>query len=1098
MSGSKRSALVNFISATILAGLIFSACCFAQQAGTAGIFGTVVDSQGGAIPGAKVTLTHIERNQVRETVANQMGQYTFPLIPVGNYTIAVQHEGFKQFEQTGILLQVNDNTKIDVVLQVGDVSTRIEVEAAGATVETSNATIKNVVDGKRVLELPLNGRNVLQLGLLVPGAVSVKGSLSGDAKTPANNQVISINGSRQNTTRFTLDGGDNQDNLTNVNAPYPFPDAVEEFSVQTSNMTADVGKSSAAAVNVVTKSGTNEFHGGGFWFLRNYDVNASSYFLHQSDNLKRNQAGFTFGGPIVKDKLFFFGGIQRTWIRRSPAEAKALTMPAAHRTGDFSDLLSRKTPVALTDPASGQPFANNIIPISQLSPAAQNLIKLSPVPGPNGYTYWRNVTTNDPREYILRVDWRLSAKHSLLGRYLQDTDSSVISFDPNNIHSVALSQSSFSKNATLGYTFVATPSLIADSHLTMSRTSGTRGYPFPYTIADFGVAVRPTSNQISVSFGGTSGTKTPSTPNPPAVFARTNFELTHSWRWIKGRHNMVIGGDVMLSRYNEFNAYHGSGVFAFNGRYTNYDEADYMMGLMSSFDQSNGENEARRYHYQGFYFNDAMRISRRLTLNYGLRWEPYTPITDVRDRSVQFRLAGYQANLSSERYVNAPRGLFYPGDRVSGYTIPKSGVEAGKKQFAPRIGLAWDVRGDGKTSLRAGYGIFYDVPMMYSLNNMNMQTPFSFTVAFQDGLFDDPYRGRQNLNLFPFSGDFDRNSIFQVPTSAVVYQPTQKLPYTQNWNVTLERAIATWTFTASYVGAKASQLISDIQMNAPIYNYNLNTTNPTKNFNLNRADVNGRRPMQEFSSMSGLFSGLNSIYNGVQTSVRKRFSKSFSVQSSYTFSKAIDYISSNNEMSGSGRIWNPWNWRMQRGLSNFDQTHLWASSFVWALPKPGSALQSPLLGVFTDDWQLSGIISAHSGWPLSFNSTNDAMAGAGTPLAVVSGNLFLPSDRPRGQLISQYFNTSAVEQALPGTWGSAGRGILRGPGGSGTDVAMSKTFPLKFIREAMSTTFRAEFFSLLNHPQLSSPETKLGKATFGQVTDVFGTRVLQFSLKVAF
>ena len=1095
MRGSNHSLAVALVLISLLAGSVLSTSAFAQQSGTAGIYGSIVDAQGGAIPGAKVTLTHIERNQNREVTTNEAGQYTFPLIPIGDYRIGVQHPGFKAFVQTGILLQVNDNAKIDVTLEVGDVNTRVQVEAIGMTVETSSATIKNVVDGKRVLELPLNGRNVLQLGLLVPGAVSAGGSVTGGAKSPADNQQFSINGSRQNTTKFTLDGGDNQDNLTNVNSPYPFPDAVEEFSVQTSNMSAEVGKSSGAAINVVTKSGTNDFHGGGFWFLRNYSVNAGSYFLHQSDDLKRNQAGFTFGGPIIKDKLFFFGGIQRTWYRRTPTESKALTMPAAHRTGNFADLLSRSKPVTLLDPVTGQPFAGNLIPSSRFSPAAQNLLKVSPIPGSDGYSFWRSVTTEDPREYILRVDWRPSAKHNLLGRYLQNTDPALVAFDPANIHSVAQSQWSYSKNATLGYTLIVSPTLIADTHLTMSRTTGTRGYDFP-TIASFGVKVNPTSSQIAVGFNGTSGTSAPSTPNPPAVFARTNFELTHSWRWIKGKHSIVAGADIMFSRYNEYNTFHGSGVYSFNGRYTNYDEADYILGLMNSFDQSNGENESRRYHYQGFYFNDAMRISRRVTLNYGIRWEPYTPLTDLQDRQVQFRIDDYRKGLKSQRYVNAPRGLFFPGDTVSGSTISKYGVEAAKKQFAPRIGLAWDLKGDGKMSVRAGYGIFYDVPMMYALNNMNVQTPFSFTVAFPDGLFDDPFRGRQNLNLFPFSGDFDKNTPFQLPTSAVVYQPTLKLPYTQNWNLSVERSVADWNFQVSYVGSKASQLTGDIQLNAPVYNYSLDP-DPTKNLALNRSSVNQRRPFQEFSGVSGIFNGPTSFYNGLQTSARKRFSKGFSLQASYTFSKALDYRSTNNEAS-TGTFWNPYNWRMQHGPSDYDRAHLFVSSFVWNLPKLGKALKSPYLGIITDDWQFSGIHSRNTGGPLSFTSTNDAMAGAGTPLAVISGNLYLPNDRPRGQRIAQYFNTATVQQALPGTWGSAGRGILRGPGGSGTDVSMSKMFPLKFIRESMSTTFRAEFFSLFNHPQLGSPEVRLGRATFGQIASVGGTRVLQFSLKVGF
>jgi hypothetical protein len=1101
LSANSMSLKSVYVAAAILmaiiAGMAFCpAAAWAQQAGTAGIYGTVLDPQGATIPGAQVTLTHVERNQTRTTGTNSEGNYVFPLLAPGNYQVRVEHPGFKTFQQTGIVLEVNDNRKIEVAMQIGDISTHVQVEAAAATVETSSATIKNVVEGRRITELPLNGRNVLELGLLVPGAVSTGSAVTGGAKSPADNQQFSINGSRQDTTKFTLDGGDNQDNLTNVNAPYPFPDAVEEISVQTSNMTADVGKSSSGAINVVTKGGTNEFHGSGFWFVRNYDMNAGSFFLHQSDNLKRNQAGFTFGGPIIKDKLFFFGGIQRSWYRWNSTEAKTLTMPAAHRTGDFSDLLRLSKPITLLDPTNSQPFTGNIIPTSRFSPAAAALLKLSPVGGADGWTRWTNQQTEDPREYIMRGDWRPNNKHNVIARYLQNTDPFFVTFDPTNIHSVNQNQSSYSKNATLGYTLILSPSLIVDSHVTMSRTVGTRGYDFPYTMKSFGVNVYPTSNQISVGWSGTAGTSAPSTPNPPATFARTNIEYTHAWRWIKGRHNMVAGLDVMFSRYNEYNTFHGSGVYSFNGRYSGYEEADYLLGLMSAFDQSNGENESRRYHYQGFYVNDAMRISRRLTLNYGLRWEPYTPITDVLDRQVQFRLDAYQQKVKSQRYLNAPRGLLYPGDTVSGYTIPKSGVEAAKKQFAPRIGLAWDVNGDGRTSVRIGYGIFFDAPMLYALNNMNLQTPFSFTVAFQDGYFDDPYRGRQNLNLFPASGDFDKNTPFQIPTSAVVYRPVIKMPNVQNGNVSLERSLGSWTFQGSYVVAKATHLVGDIQINAPTYNYNLDP-DPAKNLSLNRANVNIRRPLQEFSGMTAVMTELNSFYNGLQTAARKRFSRGFSVQTSYTFSKNIDYRSTNKEAS-TGGVQNPYNWRMMRGPSDYDRTHVFVGSFVWNVPRLAKAINQPVLGWITDNWQLSGIQTFYSGAPTSFNATNDAMASAGTAQAVIVGDLYLSPDRSRNDQMAKYFNTAAVAQAAPGTWGAAGRGILRLPGGSGSDASLSKTFPMSAVRESMSATFRAEAFKVFNHPQLAGPNTSLGNANFGKITTVGGTRVLQLGLKIAF
>jgi len=1068
--------------------LALAAGAAAQQLGTAGLFGTVYDAQGGVIGGAEVTLTHLERNQDRKATTNDQGQFAFPLIPVGSYRLQVRAKGFKLSEQTGIVLQVNDNRKADVTLEVGDVATRIVVEAAAAAVETSSATVKTVVDGKRVLELPLNGRNVLQLGLLVPGAVNAGGGIQGGSKTPADNQKFSINGSRQNNVRFTLDGGDNQDNLTNVNAPYPFPDAVEEFSVQTVNPGAEVGKSSAGAVNVVTKGGTNEFHGSGFWFVRNSALNASSYFLHQSDNLKRNQSGFTAGGPVRRNTLFFFGGIQRTWIRTVPTESKTLTMPAAHRKGDFSDLLAGSRPVTLKDPSGGQPFPGNLIPGSLLSAAAQNLLKLSPAPGPDGYAYWRYRADDDLKEYVLRLDWRPSARHNLLGRYLQNTYENTRPFDPNNLHTVANTERSYSKNATLGYTLVWSPSVIADTHFTVSRTLGKRWNEFPYTIASFGVKVNPSSNQIAVSINGTSGLSL-STVNPPARFARTNLEGTHSWRWITGRHSFVAGMDLMFSRYNEYNFYLGAGSYAFNGRWSGFDQADYVLGLLSSFQQSNGEIEFRRHHYQGFYSADTFRAGRRLTFTYGLRWEPYTPLTDLNDRVVQFRPEQYAQGVRSKRYLNAPPGLLYPGDAAAGKRIPKGGVEADKRQFAPRVGLAYDLSGDGRMSLRAGYGLFYDSPMMYLLNNMNVQAPFSFTVAFTDGLFDDPYRGRAALNVFPFAGDFDPNSPFQLPFQAVAYEARWHQPYTQNWNFTLERSLATWLFQASYVGAKATHLTGNYDVNAPIYDY-------ARSLRDNQTTINQRRPRRDFQKITVLCTALNSTYHGLQLSVNKRFSRGFSVQSAYTFSRAIDQYSSNKEVT-TQNLPNPFDFGFARGLSDFDTTHRWVNSYVWSLPRPGRALGLRWLGLVADDWQFSGIVSFTTGSPFTISATNDAMAGAGSPRADLIGDLRLPSGRSRGERISRYFNTAAVANPAGGAWGTLGRNVLRNPSGSGTDVAVTRSFPLKF-RESAAVIFRSEFFSLFNHPQLGGPDARIGRTTFGQITSVGGQRVLQFSLKVTY
>src|SRR5437867_5839385 len=358
----------------------------AQQRASAGIYGSVVDSQGALIPAAKVTLLHVSTNQVRTTVADQTGEFRFPLLSVGEYRITVEQPGFKRYEQTGLLLQVNDNVKVDVRLEVGELSTAMTVEASGTTVETANATIKEVVDSRRVADLPLNGRNLADLTLLVAG-VQPSDSPSGDAGLDAYSapgvKALSVNGSRQNNLKYTLDGGDNSDNLFNTNLAFPFPDAVQEFSMVTSNAGMEVGRSSSGSVNIVTKSGTNQIHGDAFWYVRNTKFNANGFFSRFPDGLKRNQTGATLGGPIIKNKLFLFGAYQRTWIRTISGGGQARTMPAAFRSGDFSSLLPG---TVIKDPTTGQPFNNNMIPPARFLPAAQALLKFSPLPGPDGFT----------------------------------------------------------------------------------------------------------------------------------------------------------------------------------------------------------------------------------------------------------------------------------------------------------------------------------------------------------------------------------------------------------------------------------------------------------------------------------------------------------------------------------------------------------------------------------------------------------------------------------------------------------------------------------------------------------------------------------------
>ena len=1094
-----RFATLN--STRLFLAVLISGIIWGQQRNTAGLYGRVTDQQEAAVPGAELTLTQVGTGIARTAQSNDLGDFEFATIPVGEYKLTVHKQGFSTVEQTGIVLEVNDNRRVDVALRVGEVSTTVNVEAAAAAVDTSSATLKDTVDSRRVVDLPLNGRNLADLAFLVPGVQSASGVAGGSgdgAKAPVSTRYFSVNGSRQNTLKYTLDGGDNEDTLQNTGLPFPFPDAVEEFSVETSNPSAEFGRSAGGSVNIVTKSGTNSYHGDAFWFVRNTAFDANNFFSHSPDQLKRNQGGFTVGGPAIKDKLFFFGGYQRTWLRQQSGSGTALSVPAAYRTGDFSSLLSGPSPVVITDPSTGQPYPNNQIPASQLSPAAQNLLKYAPVPGPDGFVHYSYPSQQDVGEWITRADYRINNKNSLYVRLYHNKNESPAVMLANNIFSNQRGVTGTDNTGTVAETFTPSPNLVIDTHFTANRFGGNRVNEFPGSIQTLGVNINPSSNEIAVAIDGTSNINL--TTYRPAVFARANFELTHSWQWVKGRHSFVWGADIEDSRYNEYNTFLGSGSFQFNGRWTGFDQADFMIGAMSDFQQGNGEIEFKRYHYFGFYGGDTFRITPRLTLNFGLRYEPYFPMTDLNDRIAQFRQQAYAADYISQRYVNAPPGLLFPGDTFDGQTVPRSGSAASLAEVTPRLGFAWDVFGNGKTSLRGGYGMYYDTPEMFQLNNMNDQAPFSFTVEFLNGSFDNPYSGREQYNIFPFAGDFAKNSPFPLPDDAVALQPHQPRPYTQDWNLTLEHQFREdWTLRLSYVGTKGTHLWADYDVNAPIYDF-------SQSLSYNQQNYDPRRPRQQYESIDLLFAGLNQSYNSLQVSLNKRFHRGVSNQLSYTWSKNLDYMSSNFEAT-SNTIPDPFNYFRFRGPADFDHRQRFVDSFVWQIPDAGKAMNSRVASSILGNWQAGGIITLQSGSPFSILSTDDSAAGAGTANADVIGNVNLSTSRSRGAQIAEYFNTSAVTQAAPGTYGTLGRNSLVGPGFANVDFSMSRNFPLRFLGEGGKLTFRAEFFNLFNRvnlanpgdPNLANPGNLIGTDSFGMLTATSGdARILQFSLKVAF
>jgi hypothetical protein len=1100
---------------------------FAQGGGNVAIAGTVTDPTGAEITGAHVVVTQKNTSITRTDTTNATGQFNISSIPPATYTVSVEAPGFKKYVQDVVLL-ADQFRNMDVRLQVGEASQQITVEESSVQVNTVTPVLSQVIEQSRVINLPLNGRNAADLTLLVPGANSANGHgvQQGDTKQVPGAESISVNGARPDQISYNLDGANNQDLMSNTNNPFPFPDALQEFSVQTNSFDAQYGANAGAVVNVVTKSGTNQWHGDLFEFVRNRVFNARNYFADTVDPLKRNQFGGTIGGPIHKDSSFFFFGYQGTRIRSANNATNAILPLPANLAGDFTVCGKPPCPTVY-DPSTGQPFPNQAS-IGPISPVAVNMSKLLPISqeDPTGQVTYATPLKQDFNEYLGRYDQVVRKQDRLFVRAYIDRYAHAPTYDGHNLLTVGPGSTVITQNYAIGYTMIMSPSLINNLTLDFVRAASERGQGGNVPqMNDFGSTIwqlpkaQGGIRSFSVSGLFTIGNFT------DAKFIRNTGDIRDHVIWTHGKHNIDFGVDFERDQSNIRNTDLENGSFSFTADTTKSATASFVLGHMHSFSQTSGDFSDSRQSVIGLFASDKWKASTRLTLDLGLRWEPQVPMKEIFGRIQQFRPDAYNAGVSSSVIPTAPAGLFFIGDKYNGISVPPTGQTGDFNNFAPRVGVAYDLTGSGKMVLRGGGGVFYysRLPGLF-LNDAAIVAPFSLRidpVEPQVGPLEDP------LAQFPgFVANFPQRFTLATAPKTVQFPPIVSVfseepgvkwttPSIYDWNVTFERQLRSDTVLhVSYVGLRGTHLRQDVDLNPAVYMAGSSLT------------TQQRRSYQPFGDIIENRNSGASGYNALQVDLEKRpaqggsgILKQITLLANYTYSKAMDYgLSSNGGITdvgsskGSGMsFYDPRQHAFETGRSDYNHTHRIVASYVWTLPrmKQSNGLVRSIVG----GWDWTGIYTLTTGDPMTILSGLDqskTALGADRADFVGSPNQFggVASAGNRTPCSSgvnhcvPWLNDALFAQPAAGSYGNAGKNTFEGPTQWDVDTGLLKNFIPIPSHENLSFQFRGEFFNLFNHPQFADPNVTLSNGAFGSIRATAGTnadsRIIQLALKMMF
>lgn len=1107
---------------------------------TGSILGVVKDPSSAVIQGVRVTATNIDTNLTTETITDVNGQYRLLSLPAGRYRLQAAFSGFQTFVETGIVLSVDEQRRVDMVLKVGAAQQEVSVTADAVQVETTDTQLGDVIEEKKILELPLNGRSFLDLFGLQPG-VAPSGTRNEGPGT------ISVNGQRENSNGFLVNGGDVSGAANFEAGVQPNLDSIQEFRLITNSFAAEYGRFSGALMNTITKSGTNTIHGSVFEFLRNDAMDARGFFDTGKGALKRNQYGYAVGGPIRKDKLFWFTDYQgdrlvnggtASAVQVLSSDERQGKVGAANLTGTvngsyWAQVLSRRLGRTVLP---GEPYASvfpgGIIPASAFSPAAKGTIRFIPLPNAGDRTYASAAFSRHSVDHKAgqRLDFLTKRAGNWAGYYYLDDFTRL---DPYGASSFPTGVGSENRNRnqlfTLSNTYLVNPTAVNDFRLSYTRIvvrsvpsgieapslesmgfvtgAGTLGIN---NAGPTGYKAVPLINLNNFSFGN------PGTENG----IQNTYQIGDNFSKISGRHTLKFGGEARYYQMNNRNGAGFVGLFDFTGDETGYDVADYLLGAPSDYSQSTVQALDGRSRYAGAFFQDSFRFRPNLTLNFGLRWEFSSPWYDTQDK-ITALVPGEQ----SVQYPTAPRGLVYPGDPGIARTLAPTRYN----NFAPRLGIAYSpgistgwlgklFGGPGKTSIRLGSGLFYTAIQDQTLYWIIGSLPFGeYWGSPAPPLFEEPFRTRANGasqgQPFPYvipapGSDAAKNFDFSpyLPlVSQLGYEIHNKLPYAMHYNLTIQRQLSqSMVLSVGYVGTLGRHMLSIVEANpadpelclslrgSGVMPGTLECGKFLEDQTFIRPDgsrVFGTRPIfgPSFGYSYYESNWANSDYNSLQASLQRRSANS-TFLFGYTWSKSLDNGSFFNDRM------NYANHALSRSLSNFDVTHNFVGSYTHAFPFEKVFPAAPKL--LAKGWEVAGITRFSTGFPVgvlgSFDQSLRGTAGLDTPNFTGSVQ-YAGNPRTNGHL---WMTRAGFSLPPLGSFGTAPRRFFHGPGLNNWNLALHKETA---IRENILLQLRAELFNAFNHAQFRNPNGYFAGSTFGLITSVQAQpRIAQIAAKIVF